>query len=121
MDRPLDAAVLRRAGLTRIAKVAIPALAVIMLIAWLPGFIRPSVSRQRVRMAKVTTGPIEAVITASGMVVPESERALSSPVDARVLRILKRPGDPLKAAIRSSSSTRACRCSPSTSSRRISR
>jgi HlyD family secretion protein len=97
VDRPLDAAVQRRAGLTRIAKVAIPALAVIMLIAWLPGFIRPSVSRQRVRTARVTTGPIEAVITASGMVVPESERALSSPVDARVLRILKRPGDPLKA------------------------
>ena len=76
---------------------AIPLLAVIMLIAWLPGFIRPSVSRQRVRTAKVTSGPIEAVITASGSVVPESERALSSPVDARVLRILKRPGDPLKA------------------------
>ena len=83
--------------MTRIAKVAIPAVAVVMLIAWLPGFIRPSVSRQRVRTAKVTSGPIEAVITASGMVVPETERALSSPVDARVLRILKRPGDPLKA------------------------
>jgi HlyD family secretion protein len=80
VDRPLDAAVQRRAGLTRIAKVAIPVLALIMLIVWLPGFIRPSVSRQRVRTAKVTAGPIEAVITASGM----------------VLRILKRPGDPLK-------------------------
>ena len=76
---------------------AIPALAVIMLIAWLPGFIRPSVSRQRVRTARVTSGPIEAVITASGMVVPEAERALSSPVDARVLRILKRAGDPVAA------------------------
>jgi HlyD family secretion protein len=97
VDRPLDAAVQRRAGLTRIAKVALPALALIMLIVWLPGFIRPSVSRQRVRTAKVTTGPIEAVITASGMVVPESERALSSPVDARVIRILKRPGDKLTA------------------------
>jgi HlyD family secretion protein len=97
VDRPLDAAVQRRAGLTRIAKMAVPVLAIIMLIVWLPGFIRPSVSRQRVRTAKVTTGPIEAVITASGMVVPETERALSSPVDARVIRILKRAGDPLKA------------------------
>jgi HlyD family secretion protein len=97
VDRPLDAAVQRRANLARGAKVAVPALAVILLIALLPGFIRPSVSRQRVRTAKVTSGSIEAVITASGMVVPESERALSSPVDARVLRILKRPGDTLKA------------------------
>jgi HlyD family secretion protein len=62
----------------------------------LPGFMRPSVSRQRMRTAKVTTGPIEAIITASGTVVPEFERALSSPLDARVLRILKRPGDQLK-------------------------
>jgi HlyD family secretion protein len=83
--------------MSRIAKVAIPVVALILLIAWLPGFIRPSVSRQRMRTAKVTAGPIEAVITASGMVVPETERALSSPVDARVMRILKRPGDPLKA------------------------
>jgi HlyD family secretion protein len=40
----------------------------------------------------VTTGPVDAMIMASGTIVPEIERVLSSPVDARVLRILKRPG-----------------------------
>lgn len=49
-------------------------------------------SGSRIRTAKVTTGPIEAVITASGAVMPEIERVLSSPFDARVLRILRRPG-----------------------------
>ena len=53
-------------------------------------------SRARIRTARVTTGPIEAVITASGTVAPEVERVLSSPLDARVLRILQRPGAHLK-------------------------
>ena len=97
MDRPLDEGVQRRQWVSRVAKVAVPLVLFIALIVWLPGFMRPAVSRQRVRIAKVTSGPIEAVITASGTVVPEVERALSSPLDARVLRILKRPGDRLKA------------------------
>ena len=36
------------------------------------------------------------MITAAGTVVPEVERVLSSPLDARVLRILQRPGAHLK-------------------------
>jgi multidrug efflux pump subunit AcrA (membrane-fusion protein) len=44
----------------------------------------------------VDTGPIEAVITASGTVMPEVEEVVSSPVSARVLRILKRPGAELQ-------------------------
>ena len=59
---------------------------------WGPGWISPSVSRARLRTARVDAGPIEAVISASGTVLPEIEEVLSSPVDARVLRILERPG-----------------------------
>jgi HlyD family secretion protein len=44
----------------------------------------------------VVTGPVEAVIMASGTVAPEVERVLSSPLDARVLRLLQRPGAHLK-------------------------
>jgi HlyD family secretion protein len=44
----------------------------------------------------VVTGPVEAVIMASGTVAPEVERVLSSPLDARVLRLLQRPGAQLK-------------------------
>jgi HlyD family secretion protein len=96
VDRPLDPDFQRTRRVGRIGKIAALLACVLALIIWLPGWIRPSVSRARVRTAKVTLGPIEAVITASGSVVPEVERALSSPLDARILRILKRPGDPLK-------------------------
>lgn len=97
MDRPLDPVFQRTRRLGRAGKIAGLIACIAALIIWLPGWIRPSVSRARVRTAKVTLGPIESTITASGTVMPEVERALSSPLDARVMRILKRPGDPLKA------------------------
>jgi len=71
---------------------AVPIVAVVLLLSWLPDLLRPGVSRARIRTARVTAGPVDAMIMASGTVVPEIERVLSSPVDARVLRILKRPG-----------------------------
>jgi HlyD family secretion protein len=92
MDRPLDNTTLRRNRLARIGRVVLPLLVLAAVLVWLPGWVRPSVTRARIRTAPITTGPIEAVITASGTVEPEIERVLSSPLDARVLRILKRPG-----------------------------
>src|SRR5438128_2792589 len=96
MDRPLDARSARRNRLNRIAKIVLPAVACAALLILLPAWMRPSLARERIRTARVTTGAIEAVITASGLVAPEIERVLSSPLDARVLRILKRPGAELK-------------------------
>lgn len=65
-------------------------------LIWAPGWIAPSVSRNRIRTAVVDAGPIEASITASGTVIPEFEQVLSSPIDTRVVRILSRPGAVLK-------------------------
>jgi HlyD family secretion protein len=79
-----------------VLKIVVPLVIVAAVISSLPGWMRPAVSRERIRTARVTTGPIEAVITASGTVTPEVERVLSSPLDARVLRILQRPGAHLK-------------------------
>ncbi len=72
-----------------------------LALAWgvfvfLPGWLRPSVSRARVLTAKVERGPVEAMIEASGTVLPAREKVLSSPIETRVLRILKRPGDPVR-------------------------
>jgi HlyD family secretion protein len=101
VDRPIDEDVQRRRTVRRAGTAG----AVLALLAgalvWLPGLVRPSISRASVRTAVADAGPIEAVITATGTVVPEVEQVVSSPVDARVLRILKRigarleKGDPL--------------------------
>jgi HlyD family secretion protein len=97
MDRPLADSTVRRNRISGTAKIALPVIAVIAVIALLPGWIRPSVTRARIRTAVVATGPIDSVITASGTVVADIERILSSPVDARLLRILKRPGAAVRA------------------------
>jgi HlyD family secretion protein len=93
MDREIDLTVRRKQLVKRILipLLLIVALAVVLIFG--PAWIKPTVNRQRVRTAKVETGTLEATLTASGTVVPEFEQVLSSPVDARVVRILKRPGD----------------------------
>lgn len=96
MDRPLEAGyrrarVVKRAGVSSAA-----AIGLVALFVWGPGWISPSIARTRIRTARVDAGPIEAVISASGTVLPEIEEVVSSPVDARVLRILQRPGASLE-------------------------
>jgi len=96
VDRPLDAD-FRRARTLKRAGVSLAGAATLLAVFfWGPGWISPSVSRARLRIARVDSGPLEAVISASGTVLPEIEEVVSSPVDARVLRILERPGAELK-------------------------
>ena len=93
MDRAIETGFLRRRQLRRLATGALAVGGLGAVVALAPGLLRPSVARDQVRTARVEWGPIEATLTASGTVVPEVEQVISSPVDARVLRIRKRPGD----------------------------
>jgi len=92
MDRALDPAFRRRRLLVRLGFATTLVAGVALLLVLLPGWLRPSVSRERLRIETVTRGPVESVIEASGTVIPAFEKVLSSPVEARVERILKRPG-----------------------------
>lgn len=92
MDRPLDAAYRLRRDRRRLLAAALSVAGVAAAFTWGTSWLRPSVARAAIRTARVDRGPIEATITASGTVEPEFEMVLSSPVDARVVRILKRPG-----------------------------
>ncbi len=96
MDREIEPDILRRRTLRRriLAGAALGAVALVLI--WGPTWFRPAVAKSRVRIATVDAGPLDATITASGVVVPEVEQVLSSPVDARVVRILERPGSALK-------------------------
>jgi HlyD family secretion protein len=96
VDRPLSQEAQRQDRLRLAVRIVIPLALVTLIVVYLPGWMRPSVERARIRIGRVTTGPVEAVIMAAGTVVPEVERVLSSPFDARVLRLLERPGAHLK-------------------------
>ncbi len=93
MDRPVDPSYSRRRWMTRVGLALLILVALLATFAWGPAFLTPSVTRARVRTSLVSVGPIESTLTASGTVVPEFEQVLAAPLDARVLRILKRPGD----------------------------
>jgi HlyD family secretion protein len=45
----------------------------------------------------VDRGPVEGIVEASGTVIPAFESVVSSPVDARIEKILKRPGEAVRA------------------------
>ncbi|HEV2663537.1 MAG TPA: HlyD family efflux transporter periplasmic adaptor subunit [Blastocatellia bacterium] len=92
MDREIDITFRRKRLMRRVIGATLSVALVSAVFIWGPRLIKPSVARARIRTAKVDTGPIEATITASGTVVPEFEGVISSPVNARVLKILKRPG-----------------------------
>jgi HlyD family secretion protein len=93
MDRAIDIGILRRRRLRRVGLATLALAATALLLGLAPGWLRPTLARDRLRTARVEQGPIEATFTASGLVVPEVEQVISSPVDARVLRIRKRAGD----------------------------
>lgn len=93
MDRPLAPAV-RRGRIARRAAVGVGVVALgTMALGWGASALRPSLARSQIRTGRVDEGPLEATVLAAGMVVPEIEQVVSVPVEARVLKIRKRPGD----------------------------
>ncbi len=63
------------------------------LLVFAADWLRPSLRRSALRTGFVTRGDLDATLSASGTAVPAAERVISSPVDGRVERVLRRPGD----------------------------
>ena len=97
MDRELDQSFQRRRKGRRLAWGAASLGLFVAVLVLLPGWLRPSLERDRIRTGRVDRGPIEGIVEASGTVIPAFEGVLSSPVDARVEKILKRPGETVRA------------------------
>jgi HlyD family secretion protein len=97
VDRPIESSVRRRTQLKRWLPITAVLVVLASALVWGADLLRPSVRRDRVRTARVESGPLEASLTASGTVVPAIEHVISSPIDARVLAVLRRIGDQLKA------------------------
>jgi len=93
MDRPIDNSVLEGRKRRRILSLAGGAAVLVALLVLLPGWVRPSVDRDRLVTATVKRGPIDVTLSAAGIVVPEIERTIVAPGPSRVLRLLKQPGD----------------------------
>ncbi len=92
MDRPLDETFRKQQIRKRVMQGGVALAVVVAIFIWVPDWISPSLNRNRIRTAKVDRGAIEATITASGTVAPEFEQVIPSPIETRVLKIIKTPG-----------------------------
>jgi HlyD family secretion protein len=97
MDREIGQDVQRRRIMRRVLVAVIAVAAAGFCLAATVEWLRPSVDRAEMQTAKVGRGSVEATLQASGTVVPLVEQVVSSPVEARVLRIGRRAGAPVHA------------------------
>jgi HlyD family secretion protein len=97
MDREITPEVRQGRILRRVVTVIIALAAVVFFFAATVRWLRPSFERRRIQTARVTRGSIAATLEANGTVVPLAEQVVSSPVEARVLRVGHRAGDRVKA------------------------
>lgn len=81
----------------RIAVALIALAAVVFFFAATVQWLRPSLDRRKIQIARVERGSIAATLEANGAVVPLVEQVVSSPVEARVLNVGRRAGDRVKA------------------------
>lgn len=93
MDRPITSEERRRALIRRVAVAAVAVAAIVFVFVGAVEWLRPSIERRAILTAVVTRGAVEATIDASGTIVPLVDQVVSSPVEARVLRIDRRAGD----------------------------
>jgi HlyD family secretion protein len=96
MDREIGQDVRNRRTARRVITAIVAVAAVVFLVAATMRFLKPSLRRADVQTARVTRGPVDAVLQAAGTVLPESETVISSPIEARVLRIGRRAGERLR-------------------------
>lgn len=97
MDREIEPSFRRQQVWRRVGWVGASVALIAAVLLLLPGWLRPSLDRDRLRLGTVDRGSIEGVVEASGTVIPAFEGVLSSPVEARIQKILKRPGEVVRA------------------------
>ncbi|MCU1244334.1 MAG: multidrug efflux system protein EmrA [Acidobacteria bacterium] len=97
MDREIAPEVRRRRIVRRVSVVVVAVGAGLFLLAASLRWLEPSVRRLDLQIAVAELGPVDATLQAGGTVMPAAEQVISSPVEARVLRVAHRAGDAVKA------------------------
>ncbi|MDJ1493273.1 efflux RND transporter periplasmic adaptor subunit [Cytophagaceae bacterium DM2B3-1] len=96
MDRELSSQTLRqrkiRTYLTGLVGVAI----ITSGFLFFRSSLKTSISANKIRTATAELGPIENTLTASGVLIPEFEQVISSPIKAEIKRVIVTPGTTVK-------------------------
>ena len=97
MDREIAPVERHRRIVRRVLIALVGVAALAFFFAATVRWLRPSLERSRVQIARVERGAVESTLDANGTVIPLVEQVVSSPVEARVLRIERRAGDRVEA------------------------
>ncbi|WP_242917602.1 efflux RND transporter periplasmic adaptor subunit [Pontibacter liquoris] len=93
MDRELSLSTKQARKQKRLWQVSIALVVVAAAVFGFRSLLTPSLRRADLRTAIVEKGPVEATLTASGLVVPEHELAVTSPIQARIEQVVHTTGD----------------------------
>ena len=93
MDRELTPDEHRRRRRRTATRIGLVVASVVVVLFAASRALRPSVERAELRFATVERGTLVASIPAQGRLAPAFEEQLLAPVEGRVVRVLKRPGD----------------------------
>jgi HlyD family secretion protein len=93
MDRELSRQDLRKKRNRLTFKIAAVIIILIISVAVVRSFVAPSISLDDVRTAVAEKGDIEASVSASGIILPEFEEVLTSPVTSQILKVYRNVGD----------------------------
>ncbi len=93
MDRDLTPEELRRRRRRTATRIGLVVASGAVVLFAASRALRPSVARADLRFATVERGTLVASIPAQGRLAPAFEEQLLAPVEGRVVRVLKRPGD----------------------------
>ena len=97
MDREIPPDVIRKRRIKLVIKITV----ILLLMAggvWaLREVISPTLDARKIKTFVAEIGPVEATLSASGVVVPEYEQVITSPINSTVEKVYHRSGDSVKA------------------------
>lgn len=97
MDRELSADYVKKSKRKKIVIFSSVAVGVIFIFWLFKSLITPTLDRSRIRTAIAEFGDVESTINASGMVVPEFEQILTSPIQSKIISVQFQAGETVKA------------------------
>lgn len=96
MDRQLSNEFLKKQKKRRIAGAVIIALAAILIFVAFRMLIRPVIHLNQIEIATVDQGDVEGSVMATGIILPEFEEVIPSPVTSRIVKIYHNVGELVK-------------------------
>ncbi|RLC51425.1 MAG: hypothetical protein DRI23_05040 [Candidatus Cloacimonadota bacterium] len=96
MDKEISADVIKKRKIKSAIKYIVIVAACILLFVVFKALISPSIDGARIRTAIAERGAIEGTITASGVVVPEFEQVIISPLQSKIDSIFHKAGDQIR-------------------------